>query len=424
MRAKRHSVGQGATLAIVSMSLLVTSTWTYAQEKVLHSFNEEGGYYAYAGLILGASGGLYGVTYEGGSDGCDGAGCGTIFELTPSRSGRWSEKVLYNFRTTGGRDGFYPQAGLIFDAAGNLYGTTYAGGAHGDGTVFELTPTAKGGWSEKVLHSFRNNGEDGYYPDAGLVFDASGNLYGTTNEGGAHAVGTVFQLTPHEDGSWSERVLHSFNNNFNFSGKDGFYPEAGLVFNAAGSLYGTTLYGGVYGAGTVFELTPTAEGDWSERVLHSFNSNGKDGYYPYAGLILGPSGNLYGTTYAGGAYDYGTVFEVAPTAGGVLAEKVLYSFNDKGTGGYSPYAGLILDSVGSLYGTTLNGGAHNSGTVFELTSTAGGSWMEKVLHSFRENGSDGVNPYAGLIFDAAGNLYGTTAEGGAHDTGTVFEVTP
>jgi uncharacterized repeat protein (TIGR03803 family) len=420
MRDKRRSFGQAANLAI--LTLLVTSTWAAADEKVLHSFTDQEGYTTYAGLLLGASGSLYGLTYEGGSYSCGGGtGCGTVFELVPAEGGKWTEKVLHDFNTM---DGFYPQAGLIFDAGGNLYGTTYYGGAHGDGAVFELMPTTTGHWTEKLLYSFRNNGRDGYYPDAGLVFDASGNLYGTTNLGGTYSVGAVFRLAPNADGSWSEKVLHSFNNSFNFNGTDGFYPAAGLIFDSSGHLYGTTLYGGLYGDGTVFALTPIDDGSWSEKVLHNFNTNGSDGYYPYAGMILDSSGSLLGTTYAGGAYDSGTVFELTPKQDGSWSEEVLYSFDDKGRDGYNPYASLVSDTAGNLYGTTLNGGAYDSGTVFELSPTASGKWGEKVLHSFNHNGRDGVNPYAGLIVDAAGNLYGTTAEGGADNDGTVFELSP
>lgn len=423
MRGKRLSSRPSVLVAVLTVAGSVTSTWAAPREKVLYSFNGKEGYYPYAGLILDPSGTfLYGMTYEGGY-GCGGSGCGTVFGLTLAADLRWREKLLHTFNNDDASYGFDPQSGLIFDAAGNLYGTTYYGGAHGYGTVFELMPTVSGGWTEKVLHSFTKNGKDGYYPGANLVFDASGNLYGTTNLGGFYTVGTVFELTPNDDGSWREKVLHSFNNNFDFTGRDGFYPEAGLVFNASGYLYGTTLYGGVYGDGTVFELRPNEDGDWTEKVLHSFNTNGKDGYYPYAGLVSDTAGNLYGTTYAGGAYDEGTVFQLTATSG-AWAERLLHSFSARGKDGYNPYAGLIFDAAGNLYGTTLNGGAHNSGTVFELMPAAGEHWTEKVLHHFAHDGKDGINPYAGLIFDAAGNLYGTTFAGGAYDEGTVFELTP
>ena len=419
MRGKRLSIGFEAALAIFAVTLLVTSTlaatnWT---EKVLHSFHRNGtdGYTPQASLIFDAAGNLYGTTVDGGT-----YRGGTVFELTPQAGGGWTEKVLHSFH--GNRtDGASPYAGLIFDAAGNLYGTTVDGGTDRGGTVFELTPQAGGGWTEKLLYSFNFNGTDGYYPFAGLIFDAAGNLYGTTYQGGTHGRGTVFELTPQAGGGWTEKVLHSFNPT------DGYYPKAGLVLDAAGNLYGTTEQGGIYGGGTVFELTPTAGGGWMVTVLLNFNYT--NGAYPVASLIFDAAGNLYGTT-TGGGYDLGTVFELTPQAGGGWTENVLHSFN--GTDGYNPYASLIFDAAGNLYGTTVYGGTGSNcgsgppgcGSVFELTPQAGGSWTEQVLYSFNNNGTDGFQPYTGLIFDAAGNLYGTTSEGGTHRSGTVFEITP
>jgi uncharacterized repeat protein (TIGR03803 family) len=244
---------------------------------------------------------LYGTTVDGGGV----TSYGTVFELTPSAGGVWTETVLHTFAYSG-TDGYTPLAGLVFDASGNLYGTTVNGGAYKYGTVFELTPTAGGGWTETVLHSFNNKGTDGYWPYASLILDASGNLYGTTLNGGTSNVGTVFELTPTAGGGWTETVLH------NFRGKDGYNPNSSLIFDAAGNLYGTTVKGGHYGYGTVFELTPTAGGIWAETLLHSFNNNGTDGYWPYAGLIFDAVGNLYGTSYLGGAHGFGTVFEITP----------------------------------------------------------------------------------------------------------------
>src|ERR1700674_3966070 len=338
--------------------------------------------------------------------------------------------VLYDFT---GTDGAIPEAGLVRDTAGNLYGTTEVGGAGNYGTVFELTPTAGGAWTEKVLHTFNLNGKDGAYPATSLIFDAAGNLYGTTVGGGKYYDGTVFELTPKAGGSWTEKV-------YSFSGKDGESPwGAGLIVDAAGNLYGTTFYGGsgtcnndgFGGCGTVFELTTKAGGGWAEKVLYSFRDNGKDGNYPYASLIFDAAGNLYGTTVAGGKYYDGTVFELTPKAGGAWTEKLLHTF--KGSDGYSPYASLIFDASGNLYGTTSGDGSgtcnsDGCGTVFELIPKAGGGYTENVLHSF--NGSDGSSPYASLIFDASGNLYGTTLSGGGftsrctYGCGTVFELTP
>ncbi len=234
----------------------------------------------------------------------------------------WKEKVLHSFCSQPNcADGDYPTAGLIFDAAGNLYGTTYAGGAYGaygPGTVFELTPAAGGGWTEKVLHSFDNDCTDGASPYASLIFDAAGNLYGTTSRrrllpacDAGEGCGTVFELTPTAGGGWTEKVLHSFGN-----GTDGANPDCDLIFDAAGNLYGTTIYGGTYSYGTVFELTPAGGGNWTEKVLHNFNRNGTDGICPYAGLIFDAAGNLYGTTSLGGTFGVGTVFELTPKRAG------------------------------------------------------------------------------------------------------------
>ncbi len=193
-----------------------------------------------------------------------------MFELTPTGGGGWTERVLYSFGNT--PDGAIPVVGLIFDATGNLYGATTEGGTHGDGTVFELTPTGGGGWTERVLYSFGNT-PDGAYANAVLIFDGAGNLYGTTELGGANGpYGTVFELTPTAGGGWTEKVLHSFAN-----GTDGARPLASVIFDAAGNLYGTTTEGGTNRDGTVFELTPTAGGGWTETLLHSFNNNGTDG---------------------------------------------------------------------------------------------------------------------------------------------------
>ena len=343
-----------------------------------------------------------------------------------STSAAAQEKVLYNFRN--GTDGAIPIfAGVIFDAAGNLYGTTSTGGAYGSGTVFELTPTAGGTWSEKVLYSFKNDGTDGINPKAGLIFDAAGNLYGTTSHGSPSHQGTVFELTPAAGGTWTEKVLHSFIND----GMDGGIPEAGpLIFDAAGNLYGTTFTGGAYGSGTVFELTPAAGGTWTEKVLYSFNPfNGADGAAPYDGLIFDAAGNLYGTTEVGGTggcggYSCGTVSELTPAAGGTWTEKVLYRFQG-GADGAVPVGGLIFDATGNLYGTACQGGAggcggYGCGSVFELTPAAGGTWTENVLHSFSDT-PDGAGPEGGLVLDSAGNLYGTTDGGGPSGFGTVFE---
>jgi uncharacterized repeat protein (TIGR03803 family) len=351
-----------------------------------------------------------------------GAGYGTVFELKPNLDGSWTESVLYNFM---GEDGANPFAGLIFDQAGNLYGTTYRGGAGGDGTVFELTPNQDGSWTESVLHSF--TWSDGASPVGGVILDAVGSLYGTTTEGGTAGSGTVFKLTPNPDGSWTESVLHSFT-----GGGDGSYPDHGsLLFDGTGNLYGATAAGGkgtcyvwAPGCGTIFELTPNVDGSWTEQVLHRF-SGGTDGATPEPTLIFDQSGNLYGTTLLGGAHGVGNVFELMPNPDGSWKEKVLHHFNGKN--GSQPWAGVIFDQAGNLYGTTIVGGnlsycnGGGCGVVFELTPNPDGSWKESVRYRFI--GKDASEPW-GLIMDAAGNLYGTTLIGGVKGRGAVFEITP
>src|SRR6202035_4781924 len=302
-RCQKLSVRLLAALAVFAVVLVATNSWA-GTDKVLYQFNNQGGALPFAGMIFDAAGNLYGTTAYGGS-GCNG-GCGTVFELTPKTGGGWTETVLHRF-TNSAKDGHYLYAGLVFDASGNLYGTTAFGGSGpcngGCGTVFELTPKADGGWTEKVLHSF--TGKDGRYAEATLILDASGNLYGATPVGGAYGYGTVFELMRKAGRGWAATVLH------NFKGGPGSYGS--LVFDTSGNLYGTTGGGGAYNYGTVFKLTPSANCHWTETVLHSFNGN--DGLRPWAGPIF-KKGALYGTTLSGGVYGGGTVFEVAPKVGG------------------------------------------------------------------------------------------------------------
>jgi uncharacterized repeat protein (TIGR03803 family) len=409
MRSKYVSTGLTAT-AILALTLFGITPRALAQTTaVLHSFSNNGkdGYNPWANLVFDSSGNLYGTTAFGGA-----SSCGTAFELSPLAGGGWTEKILRAFNNT---DGCSPYGGLVLDAAGNLYGTTRDGGNYGNGTAYELTPSA-GGWTEKVLHSFQANGTDGYGPTDTLILDPSGSLYGTTAAGGTHAGGTIFKLTPTISGGWSEKVL------YNLAPGTGNYPTAGVVFDSFGNLFGTTQVGGTYNYGTVFELKPTP-GGWAEKTLHHFNQDGVDGFFPTAGVILDASGNLYGTTPSGGRSDQGIVFELSPTPGGTWIEKFLHSFTDTTSDGGAPFGGLVLDASGNLYGTTNGGGLSNDGIVFELTPVSGGGWNETVLLNFNGSG-DGQQPYAGLIFDASGSLFGTAVSGGPHGAGTVFEIKP
>jgi uncharacterized repeat protein (TIGR03803 family) len=383
-------------------------SWT---ESVLFNFNlnASDGAYPSASLISDAAGNFYGTTAWGGT-----YDAGTVFEISPNGSGGWTEKLLHIFRYNGhGSDGANPNASLILDGNGNLYGTTTNGGSSGIGTVFEMSPDGSGGWTERVLHNFALG--DGWSPYAGVTFDGLGNLYGTTAGGGRNQEGTVFELSPQQDGSWTEKVLHNFNFN------DGAYPQAGLIFDGGGNLYGTTAGGGR--GGTVFEMSPNGSGGWTEKVLHYFTLYSSDGADPYAGLIFDGGGNLYGTTEQGGDYGVGTVFELTPDGSGGWTEKKLHNFGNSDDGAY-PYAGLIFDGGGNLYGTTEQGGDYGVGTVFELTPNGSGGWREKKLHNFNNDPRDEPSPHAGVILDSAGNLYGTAEGGGTFDAGTVFKVVP
>jgi uncharacterized repeat protein (TIGR03803 family) len=387
-------------------------------ENALYSFAGGGDpKFPYAGLVFDKAGNLYGTTELGGSN-----NQGTVFKMTPTSNGGWTETVLYNF--TGGTDGGQPYASLVLDAAGNLYGTTNFGGSAncnlGCGTVFKLTP-GSGGWNETVLYTF-SGGSDGREPYARLRFDAAGNLYGTTLLGGSISsvcstgCGTVFKLT-HGSSGWTESVLYAFQGT-----TDGASPYDGLAFDAAGNLYGTTNAGGASGDGVIFKLTPGSSG-WTESVLHRFKG-GNDGKNPYGDLILDGAGNLYGTAYQGGSGGYGVVFELQPNSKGGWTEKVLRAFINTPAG--NPVAGLVMDAAGNLYGTTMLGATQSAcgggcGSLFKLSPVSGGGWSYKAVHNFG-TGTDGYHPTGDLILDSAGNIYGTTQAGGVQGSGMVFEV--
>jgi len=410
-------------LAIIGALALVPGGQAQTKFKTLHTFNvSQGGEVPGAGLIFDSKGNLYGTT-----EGVDGKG-GTVFKLTANQDGKWTESILYSFCSLENcSDGVGPVAELIFDQAGNLYGTTAGGGANGWGTVFKLTANPNGSWTETVLYSFIG-GNDGTNPEAGLIFDQAGNLYGTTTYGGSSTdSGTVFELTPNADGSWKESILYRFKG---FS-RDGSNPTAGLIFDGAGNLYGTANEGGNAEAGAVFELTPHPDGSWKESILYRFCTltQCRDGAGPWDSLIFDQAGNLYGTTRGGGntSNSAGVVFKMTPSSDGGWNESLLYSFTGGKDGGY-PVAGLISDQAGSLYGTTYYGGdlsrcrGNGCGVVFKLTPNSNGGWKETLIHAFVDQ--PGAMPFAGLIFDTAGDLYGTTGGDLVKTHGSVFEITP
>lgn len=384
------------------------------QEEVLYSFASAypgaAAYGPQAGLISDSNGNLYGT------DPTAVWGFGTVFELTHVGA-KWEGKVLYAFcpdyRCRS--DGNWPEAGLVFDPKGDVYGTTSGGGSNGGyGTVFELTPAEDGGWTEEILHSFGATSSDGREPQGGLIFDAKGNLYGTTSQGGI-GCGTVFELMPAADGSWAEKVLHSFGAD---NPNDGCDPLGGLVFDTKGNLYGTTWIGSGSN-GMVYELTPAASGEWVEKVLCNL------GYLPYAGVVLDSEGNLLGTTAYSGPNGNGSVFELRPARDGTWTEEIIYNFGASETDGSQPFADLVFDRKGNLYGATEYGGRngkYGDGTVFELTRDKAGIWTEKVLHNFGASSDDGIGPDASLLLDETGDLYGTTTGGGKYGFGTAFEI--
>jgi uncharacterized repeat protein (TIGR03803 family) len=360
-----------------------------------------------SGLIFDGAGNLYGTTYYGGA-----FNIGSVFELSPSAGG-WTRTDLYSF--TGGADGANPSPyqSLVFDTAGNLYGTTTENTGSG-GEVFKLSPNG-GAWTLSVLKILKAGA-----PQGALVFDASGNLYGTIS----NKSGTVFEMSPASGGSWNYRVLHTFTRNT----RDGADPFGALAFDSSGNLYGTTVYGGDAsncgaGCGTVFKFTPASGGTWHYRVIYRFKG-GTDGKLPYAGVVSDSAGNLYGTTKQGGNTGCGDdnggcgiVFELSPISNGTYRETRIHVFTDSSKDRSIPFDGLILDHAGNLFGTTSSGGSLAWGTVYKLTPTAG-RWKETVLYNFGDNG-DGGQPDAGLISDSSGNLYGTTTL-----APTAFEVTP
>jgi uncharacterized repeat protein (TIGR03803 family) len=383
-----------AALALaVSLAAATLAHPAQAQkESVIYSFKggaNDGGYPS-AGVIRDAAGNIYGTTWLGGA-----VDFGTVFEIS-----KHGETLLHSFR--GGADGAVPLAGLIRDAAGNLYGTTTVGGGPSCvGTVFKLSTTGK----ETVLHCFAGQPTDGGYPLASLILSKKGNLYGTTDSGGTNNVGTVFNMAA----AGSETVLHSFTGGV-VGGTDGASPGGGVIRDSAGNLYGATLAGGPQNAGVVFKVDAAG----METVLYAF-SGGAAGANPMGNLVRDAAGNLYGITNIGGTANRGTIFKIDPTG----KETVLHNFGFPGDGGY-PQSGLVRDAAGNLYGSA-DGGTFNYGVVFKFNTASG---TETILYNFGGTTGDGQYPIGSLAVDAAGNVYGTTQQGGKLGWGTVFKITP
>jgi uncharacterized repeat protein (TIGR03803 family) len=368
------------------------------------------------------TGNLYGVTSSSGSY-CDPGG--VAFKLTPTASGGWKETTLHVFGSQKG-DGTAPGGSMILDATGNLYGTTSEGS-----TVFELS-LKNGKWHETILYSFTGKSDgvgpvsslawDSKGNLYGTTIAGGINYCNYISQDGC---GTVFELTRASNGSWTEKVLYEFT-----GGKDGSNPRAGVVVDSAGNVYGTAGFAGTgicgqpnVGCGTAFELAPNADGSWKFKVLHEFTLSGNGGAGPWGTLTMDSAGNLYGTAAGGGRYGPGVVFELEHTATG-WTDHVLHAFTGGNDGANPFFEKLFFDATGNIYGTTEAGGTHGNGVAFKLMPRTGGGWREKVLHNFGKfQTSDGANPYAGVILDAAGHVYGTTFNGG-RGYGTVFEIEP
>jgi len=401
MRTRRCVLVARCVIGLCLATLICATAAFAVTEKVLHSFTgSPDGDVPYGALVIDASGNLFGTTLEGGS-----GGDGTVFELSPSGSG-WTETVIHSF--TGAPDGAEPWGSLVFDAAGNLYGTTQHGGTPSDGgVVFKLSPSGNG-WSETVIYSFES-GADGCQPTAGLTIDSLGNLYGTTTSCGIN-FGTVFELSPSGD-AWNETTL------WEFGGVDGANPYSGVTFHGSGNLYGTTVNGGYFGLGNVFKLT-NKSGSWIESSVFSF-TGGNNGCEPYGGLVFSTfTGDYVGTTKDCGADNVGTVFELTPTRG-QWTMTILHSFTGAVDGALST-SGIVSvfeSGNGRLYGTTQFGGFWGNGTVFSLNFPF---WRESE-YSFVGAPTDGANPYPGLTL-GKGGAFGTTSAGGTNNLGTVYEI--
>jgi uncharacterized repeat protein (TIGR03803 family) len=421
-----------ATLTFVNTACAQTFT-------VLYNFTggQDGGV-PLAGLARDAAGNLYGTTFQNGTH-----DTGTVFRLSP-RNNTWVFAPLYEF--TGGTDGGWPTAKPTIASDGTLYGTTLGGGLNdsgcpgdgyqGCGVVYHLVPRPSNcpasncPWIETVVYSFLGV-TDGWNPLGEVVF-SQGAIYGTTNLGGTGTscyggCGTVFKLT-NSGGHWSETQVHSF-----VGGSDGAYPTTGIVFDNDVLAYGTTYNGGggincQLGCGTVFSLTPSS-GGWTESVLYAFQ-NGSDGAGPWGGVIIGSSGDVYGTNLGEPLGACGLAYQLTPSGGNwtfnTIADLPLAGC------GIGPFAGLVMDASGNLYGTTYNGGTLGLGAVFKLTPSGGG-WTYTSLHDF--SGQDGELPEGGLVLDSSGNIYGTASAGGTsggdhyyrypiEGCGVIFEITP
>jgi uncharacterized repeat protein (TIGR03803 family) len=409
-------------LAVVGVQPISAQTFTTIYNFTLGA--DGGG--PLAGPTLDRAGNLYGTTGYGGT-GSD----GTVYKLA-NRNGSWILTPLYEFQ--GGSDGATSNAPISIGPSGALFGSTlYGGGAPNCGILFELQPppttvaAPNASWKETILHTFAGGSSDGCSPASTLTWDRVGNVYGTTQIGGAYGegggfngYGTVFELTPSSSG-WTESILYNFS-----GGPLGNYPLfAGIVFDNAGAMYGTLEGGGdtngdcgVIGCGVVYKLI-SSNGTWTESVLYTFTGS-TDGQFPQGGVIFDGSGNLYGGAVTGGSGQGGTVFQLTPSSGD-WNFNLLASLEESPEGAQGVETPLAFDSQGNLYGTTHDDGQYGLGTLFKLTPTLTG-WTYTDLHDFT-GGDDGAYPVGPVVFDSQGNLYGTAIFGGSYGVGVIYELT-
>jgi uncharacterized repeat protein (TIGR03803 family) len=387
------------TLAVISALLIAARPAQSQTQEVLYNFQSNPDGASPSGPVTYNNGNLFGTTYIGGA-----YGNGSVFELTPNGSGGWNEKVLYSFcpASPSCTDGANPAySSVIFDKSGNLYGTAYNGGSSGNGVVFKLTPSGSS-WTESVVYNFADTPDDAN-PINGLVVDSKGNFYGTTYAGGALGNGSVFEMSP-SGANWTEKVIANINSN-----------GSGLAINSAGYIFGTSY-------ALVFALVPTASGSFNEYTLFTFNPSAasKEGSNPAGTVAVDSSDNVYGTTLLGGTSNQGVVYKLSePTKGAAFKESIIAEFGTKI--GEGAVGGLIVDSSGNLYGTSEMGGRSSDGTVYELSPTGTGTYTQTVLVIF--SGYNGAAPTDELILNG-GYLYGTTSLGGADGSGTVFISNP
>jgi uncharacterized repeat protein (TIGR03803 family) len=420
MKIQRRRIAPSLPAFLLLVTVAFAPAALTQDEHVLHSFANSGGdgYAPIGALSFDSVGNLFGTSTEGGV-----YNAGSVFKLIGPFSQWRTESVAYSFNPNNG-DGYQPYGGVIVPSVGrstpaaNAYGTTYLGGQYGAGTVYELVSSKSGeSYTESVLHSFNPAGGDGANPASSLIVDADGNFYGTTVAGGADGAGTVFELVSDGTGGFTEQVLYSFSNN----GVDGVTPWSTLFMDSEGNLWGTTSAGGAYRCGTVFELTPQLDSTWSETIIHNFAHNSSDGCRPLAGVTLDWMGVWWGATNTGGTHNLGTLYSLTNTDG-VWTEAVVHDFAGNGDGAHPGYGSVANIPFDYHHGTTIDGGSGGIGSIYTWRSSL---LTYEVSYSFVHDGTNnGFHPYGGPTLDFSGNLYGVTRDGGTDGGGIVYKEAP